>query len=133
MMDATLQYLDNDPIDILMLLDSGADFPTITKDVAEALGIDIKKCKRDTATGVGGKTMVAWCEIDVSFGQGGHDFDYRMPFHIALAENSHMFPLLGREPIFYDFDVNFRMSYAPPKGKFVLKKVTKHRNPKKFK
>ena len=132
MISATLSYKGQSPIDMSMLVDSGADFSTISIGVARSLGIDVSSLKRDKTDGVGGTTDVAWTEIDISFGQRGHNFNYRIPFQIILKEGNEGIPLIGREPIFLKFDVNFRMSFAEPKGKFVLTEVTKTRDPSKY-
>ena len=39
-----------------VLVDSGADFCLFHAEIAEYLGIDLKKCKKGLVTGVGGKT-----------------------------------------------------------------------------
>lgn len=133
MIPVTLKYGNKEPIDVDMLLDSGSDFTTISSDLAEALEIDIDECEKGTATGVGGDTSIALAVINISFGQRGFEYNKIVPLQITLKGDANSLPLLGRQPLFEDFDVHFRMSYADPKGKFVLTKVTKKRDPKKFK
>ena len=132
MLSVTLSYKGQDPIDMSMLVDSGADFSVIPVGIARSLGIDMSTLRKDRTNGIGGSTEVAWALIDLAFGQRGNDFDIRMPFQILLNEDYDNLPLLGREPFFLWFDVNFRMAYAYPKGKFVLSEVTKTRDPDKY-
>ena len=43
-----LQYDDNEPLALTMLLDSGADVTLVSKDVGESLGIDTDRMQKPT-------------------------------------------------------------------------------------
>lgn len=116
-------------VDTMMLLDSGADFPLISKDVAEAIGINYDDLRKTKTSGVGGVVEVGWADIDIQIGQRQNQFEFRWPFQVSPNIHMNKLPLLGREPLFSNFDVSFRMKYADIRGKFILSEVKKTRNP----
>lgn len=67
------------------LIDSGADRNLFPAELGEALGINIKKCKESTATGIGNHQITTYrhSEIDLFFDYGFHfqteiDFSYEI-------------------------------------------------------
>ncbi|HHD16899.1 MAG TPA: hypothetical protein ENK47_09340 [Euryarchaeota archaeon] len=131
MMPATISK-GNDKIDVPFLVDSGADFPSIPRDLAEALSINIDDLPKDKISGVGGISDIAWVDLDIEFGQRGRQFSYRWPFQVILNNFHNKLPLVGREPLFLHFDVSFRMKYAGIRGKFVLSEVIRTRDPGRY-
>jgi hypothetical protein len=119
-----LQYRDNDPIIYTMLLDSGADIPLLSKDVGESLGINTERKPDDDVYGVTGHTPVIDETIKIKFGMGNrYEFESEIPMQITKIHGRPALPTLGRETIFKEFDIHFRMGQAERKRKFVLSKL----------
>jgi hypothetical protein len=132
LMPVRLQYKTNKPIDILMLLDSGADFSMLPRSVGEGLGVPCDVLPTTVTTGVSGECSVGETTIYITFGQRGEIYEYDMPVQIQLDEKVNFQPVLGRVPLFYDFDIAFRMGYCEGKGKFTLSKIKRRREPSKY-
>ena len=119
-----LQYKDNDPIVYTMLLDSDADLILLSKDVGESLGIDAERKPDDDVYGVTGHTPVIDEKIKIKFGIGNrYEFESEVPIQITKIYGRPALPALGRETIFKEFDIHFRMGQAEDKRKFVLSKL----------
>ena len=122
-----------------LLVDSGADYSVLERDVAiDGLQIDIEKLtSTDTAGGMGGSTRVAFADIDIAFSMGPrYIHQCTIPFQIPLDEGKGPpFSLLGREPFFHDFKVIFRLGYTkdPAVGKFNLHMEKVHRTADHYK
>jgi hypothetical protein len=121
-----------------LLVDSGADYSMLRKEVAEFLGFELSKLKRTGLTsGIGGKpipTSYVACEIEINY--RNRKITEEIPFQIILDEKSDPeINILGRIPFFYDYRVDFRMGYTDSKtlGKFVIYKEEKKRKASKFK
>jgi len=93
MMPATISK-GNDKIDVPFLVDSGADFPSIPRDLAEALSINIDDLPKDKISGVGGISDIAWVDLDIEFGQRGRQFSYleRSNTSFTLKGSGHRLP-----------------------------------------
>ena len=119
-----LQYKNNDPVAYTMLLDSGADISILSKDVGESLGIDTEREPDDKVYGVTGHTPVIEENVNIRFGMGHKDeFTKDIPVQITTVRGRPAVPALGREPIFREFDIRFRMGLDTDKRKFVLSKL----------
>lgn len=127
-----IQYKNSKPVDTLLLLDSGADFSMIPRNFAEGLGIDCERLPVTSTSGVGGECKVGETAVYISFGQRGENYEFKIPVQIPLDPKIQIVPLLGRIPLFYEFDISFRMGYCEDKGKFTLKKVIKRHDGKKY-
>lgn len=124
--------------DTYLLVDSGADCSMLRREEAiDGLGIDVTKLRPIGQTGgIGGSTDVAIVEVDLRFGQRQHMFEMKMPMQVSLEEGKDpSLSLLGRNPFFYKFRVDFRMGYTddPTLGKFILYPEDNPRNAAKFK
>lgn len=121
-----------------ILVDSGADYSIIRREIVEdAFGVDISKLKKSGETcGITGKTSVGKIGIEMKFGTSRKKCIEKIPFNVSL-ESSKDPPvsLLGRDPFFYRYRVDFRMGYTddPSLGKFVLYPEEHKRNAKKYK
>jgi len=119
-----LQYKENDPIEFTMLIDSGADFSLISQDVAASLGISTKRYPDDTIQGVTGDTSTFTEKIMIRFGMGHkYEFKKEIPIQITKIRGYPFIPALGRDPIFKEFDIHFRMGLPIKERKFVLSKL----------
>ncbi len=119
-----LQFKENDPIEFTMLIDSGADFSLISQDVAASLGINTKRDPDDTIQGVTGDTSTFTEKVNIRIGMG-HKNEYRkeIPIQITKIRGYPFIPALGRDPLFREFDIHFRMGLPTKERKFVLSKL----------
>ena len=127
MIPVRLRYKGYQPLDTLMLVDSGADFSMISREFADNLGINTTECSPIQTSTASGRMIAVETEIRIRFGQRREIYDYEIPVQIPLRKGFPELPLLGRYPLFRDFDVNFRMGYCQSRGKFVIKRVTRRR------
>jgi hypothetical protein len=119
-----LQYDNNPPVAITMLLDSGADYSLISKDVGRSLGINVNKNANSDVQGISGTTDTIEEKVKIEFGMGHkYTFKKEITIHTTKKEGYPSLPLLGREPIFKEFDVHFRLGLEESKRKFVLDKI----------
>jgi len=90
-------------ITVVALLDSGSDFSSIPKDLAEALGLIISSKEREVV-GVGGKIKTKSSQVNITI-ENIHLG--RIP--IEVTEDPQLdFPIIGRIPFFQIFDITFR-------------------------
>ncbi len=102
-----------------MLLDSGSDFSMIPVSISEALEINIDRLKKTKTIGIGGIPIeVKMSELELILKRGREEYELSMPIQINL--NPDVIPLLGRTPLFDEFDVTFRQW----KNQINLKKMT---------
>lgn len=119
-----LQYGSNPPVAITMLLDSGADYSLISKDVGKSLGIDVDKDAVSTVQGISGVADALEEKVEIEFGMGHkYAFKKEITIHTTKKDGYPSIPLLGREPIFKEFDIHFRLGLEESKRKFVLDKL----------
>jgi len=121
-----------------VLIDSGADYSIIQREIVEdAFNIDISKLEKCGETcGITGKTDVGKIDIEMRFGTGHDTLIEKIPFRVSLDKKKDPpITLLGRDPFFYKYRVDFRMGYTndPALGKFVLYPETHKRKANNFK
>lgn len=121
-----------------LLVDSGADFSMLRSDIVEDYFLintsDLKK-GIDTS-GIGGETEIAWINIKIEFGQRDLKYEEDIPFQVPLTpEKNPPLSLIGRNPFFYKYRVDFRMGYTDDLnlGKFVIYPETHKRDAERFK
>lgn len=120
-----------------LLVDSGADFSMIRREIVEdAFGIDISKLKGTSKSqGIAGETIeVAFVTLTMVFGYGRLYFREDIPFQVPLnPDKNPPLSLIGRDPFFYRYRVDFRMGYTDDSslGKFVIY-PEKHRSAEKY-
>lgn len=121
-------------VDLLMLLDSGADYSMIPREIAEqVLGLDVAALPVQQTNGVGNTFQTGSATLSLTLSQHGHVETFSAPVQIPLnCPNFPAIPLIGREPLFRLFEIHFRQEYTDALGKFVLRKVTKRRDPSGF-
>jgi predicted aspartyl protease len=96
-------------IPIISLLDSGADFSVIPKDIAELLGIDLSE-KPHQSFGIGGAVESINSSVNITIERGHEKHSFRIPILVILDEYSFP-PLLGREGFFEHFKVLFEQKH----------------------
>ncbi len=125
-----LQFGNGRKLNTLMLVDSGADYSMIDRELAQQLGVD--PIRMGKTSGSSGEADVEISKLHAELVYGNRTFPFEMPVQVPLEKGFPVIPLLGREPFFWLFDVNFRMGYTETKGKFVIIPVRKRRRARDY-
>lgn len=98
-------YNDVDTPIIDALLDSGGDFIVIPMPIAKYLGLKLKKAGSvDTA---GGTTTLFKSNLNMTMGKKEHNTSYNnLEIHVSARGDIPV--LLGRKPIFEDYEITFK-------------------------
>jgi hypothetical protein len=100
------------------LLDSGGDFIVIPMPIAKYLNLKLEKAGEvDTA---GGSTSLFKSYIDIAIGKNGGYTDYKNKL-IYVSTREDIPVLLGRSPIFEDYEITFKKQ----KNQLILKYIKK--------
>ncbi|NYZ76301.1 retroviral-like aspartic protease [Candidatus Micrarchaeota archaeon] len=105
-------------LDVIALVDSGADVSAISKDLADILGVDLAG-KQEEVVGIGGKVPSVRTRIDASIRNAHERYTFTLNVMVVLDEKIEFGILLGRRDFFENFDVTFREN----EEKIILKKV----------
>ncbi len=98
------------------LLDSGGDFIVIPMPIAKYLGLKLKKAGSvDTA---GGETVLFKATLSMIIGKKGETASYNN-IQIHVSGRNDIPVLLGRHPIFEDFEITFKKQ----KNQLILKSI----------
>ena len=89
-----------------VLVDSGADISLFHAEVAEYLGIDLKKCKKGVVTGVGGKSSEYFLH-KVSVEVGGWEYDMDIGFLPTIGGRFAPYGIVGQKGFFENFIIKF--------------------------
>jgi len=121
------------------MIDSGADYSLLRLDVAkEGLGIPIEELEvMDGPLGISGKQLkVVEVQIEMGIVRNGilvwKDW---LPFRVPIDPESQPAQILiGRDPFFYFFRIDFRMGFTKDEelGKFILYPEEKRRQPNRY-
>jgi|SRR3989344_7056915 len=91
-------------LDVLGLIDSGADTTTMNMQYAHFLGIDLTKARQREIVGIGnGRVKVLLCNLKVNIKQ--IDEEIEIPVWLVDSENVNI--LLGQEVFFDTFKIKF--------------------------
>lgn len=91
--------------DTLALLDSGADLSVVTKDIAEALNLNLD-VKETTSIGIGGKVKSKETTMGIRVGHGSETYTFRIPVMVVF-DHIDFSVLLGRKGFFEKFKIEF--------------------------
>lgn len=88
-------------VEIIMLVDTGADYTLLPKFYAEDLGVNLEKdCQPFSTLGIGGsETVYLFKKMEVKLGS------WRLTVPIGFLEHDNVPPLLGRQNFLEDFRV----------------------------
>ena len=98
----TLHGRNKTPIDVLALLDSGADVSIIPKGLAEYLNLKLKN--KDTSKGIGGEITIWNSLMNIGI-NGGHENYLFRNVPTQVAENDTIPIILGRAKFFEKFKI----------------------------
>ena len=103
-------------IEVMALLDSGADISVIPSDFAQLLNLDLNK-ERTKAFGIGGEVESIETSINLIISKGHENYSFVIPIKVILGDYD--FPvILGRQGFFDKFLITFNQE----QHKIVLKK-----------
>lgn len=107
------------PMDVVALLDSGADTTVVPKDLAEVLGLKLEDLETETG-GIGGKVRVKKSRLSFRISGGHESHSLSVPALVLQDENADVPLLLGRHGFFEQFEITFRQDAE----KIILKKIS---------
>ncbi len=110
-----------DILEIVFLLDSGADYTVIPLALAEILGLDLSKPKEKTK-GVGGEIETIPTRMNVNLKGPHENYKLSIPTHVILNKDSDVPPLLGRAGFFNEFHILIDQR----RGKITFSRSQKH-------
>jgi predicted aspartyl protease len=93
-------------IDIIAILDSGADISVLPMEVGELLGLDLTK-NRSPCSGIGGEVDTAENQVRVRISQGHENYTFAIPVKVVLDPNASIPVLIGRDGFFEKFEITF--------------------------
>lgn len=88
-------------VNVIALLDSGADVSVIPKGLADFL--NLKLSNKDEAKGIGGKIVIWNSEVEVRVSNGHENYKFDMP--IQVSEDDSVPIIMGRKGFFDKFKV----------------------------
>lgn len=95
-----------DSMDVVALVDSGADTSAIPRGIAEILGLDLSG-EREDIIGIGGKSPAVKTSARITIQKGHERYSFSLAVYVLLEEED--FPvLLGRQDFFENFDMTFK-------------------------
>jgi len=92
-------------IEVIALLDSGADVSVIPQDIADLLGVDLTK-EKEISRGIGGEVEVINTKIKINIKKGHENYDFLIPVQIIMGD-SKVPVILGRAGFFDKFKITF--------------------------
>jgi len=95
-----------DSIDIMAILDSGADISVLPMEVGEQLGLDLAK-NRSPCSGIGGEVDTAENHVRVRISQGHENYTFEIPVKVVLDPKASIPVLIGRDGFFEKFEITF--------------------------
>jgi predicted aspartyl protease len=95
-----------DSIEIVAILDSGADISVLPLEVGEQLSLDLTR-NRSPCGGIGGEVDTAEDHVRVRISQGHENYTFEIPVKIVLDPYSTIPVLIGREGFFDKFEITF--------------------------
>lgn len=94
-------------LDILALLDSGADFSAIPLSIAEILGLDVSG-KKEEVVGLGGAVSAVEAVCTMLVSKGHERYYIRSRVKVILEGGDDLGVLIGREDFWDEFHITFK-------------------------
>jgi len=92
-------------LDVIALIDSGADLSVIPKELQIFLNLDLRG-KESNSKGIGGEVKVKNTKMNVNINKGHENYDFIVPVQVVLNDST-VPVLLGREGFFNQFKITF--------------------------
>ena len=92
-------------LDVMALLDSGADLSVIPEGIAKVLNLDLSG-KIEKANGIGGSVNVINTKMTARVKQKRESYQFIIPVQVILGKDK-IPPLLGRKGFFDKFEITF--------------------------
>lgn len=106
-------------LNVVAVVDSGADFSILPKGVAEILELDLSG-EREDVVGIGGKSSAVRTSMNLIVSGPHERYQIRLKILVTLDERDQDFPiLLGRDGFFDSFNITFKNKDK----ELILKKV----------
>lgn len=115
----TLKGDNSTPIEVVALIDSGADISVIPQGLAEFLNLNLTG-EKEKANGIGGEISVINSSVNVNIKKNRENYTFKMPVQVIIGPDE-IPPLLGRRGFFDEFIITFDNKNK----KVTLKKSTK--------
>lgn len=94
-------------IDVVGLLDSGADFSFIPYDMAEVLGLNLSQKPQDIG-GISGTVLAVPSTMKINIQKGRENYTISVGVYVSTKDMSDDFPILiGRNGFFEQFKITF--------------------------
>ncbi len=94
-------------IDVIGLLDSGADFSFIPYELAEVLGLNMSD-KPQEIGGISGTVLAIPTTININVKKGNENYTFPVNVYVSTKEMQDEFPILiGRDGFFEQFKITF--------------------------
>jgi len=107
-----------DSMDIVAILDSGADMSVLPLEIGQLLGLSLKKA-RGPCDGIGGEVETSEDHVRIRIMQGHEDYSFEIPVKIVLDPKCNIPVLIGRAGFFEQFEITFNER----RGRISLKRV----------
>ncbi len=107
----------DEAIDVVALIDSGADHCIISRGLAELLGLDLSGPVEETR-GIGGSVEAVPTYMNVIVKNSHERYQIRVPVYVLMREDADIPPILGRVGFFDEFEIRFKQRQL----KIILKK-----------
>jgi len=92
-------------LDVIALIDSGADITVIPRGLADFLCLDLKG-KTNISNGIGGEVKVKDTKVTIQISKGHERYNFRIPIQVIMGPDE-VPPLLGRNNFFDKFIISF--------------------------
>ena len=96
-------------LDVLALVDSGADISFMPREIGELLGMRLKNAEAtDYVQGIGGKVGIVEKKVTVKISNAHERYNLQVPFYVSTGKVDKVDQiLLGRAGLFHFFDITF--------------------------
>jgi len=108
-------------IEVMALIDSGADLSVISQDIAELLNLDLNGPKTKSR-GIGGEVDAVNTHIKINIKKGHEDYIISVPVQVILGDSK--VPVLIGRAVFFD---EFKISFEQSEERILLKKINSNR------